>query len=204
MLKIAFSRPTGYRQCCLFGFTLIELVVVVALIGLLLFIGMPSATVWIRNTMIRNAAESIHGCIQIARIEALKRNTNVSCWLVSSVDDSCALSSTVPLWVVSFDNPAGHCSVAPSDTTAPRIVQKSPAMANASNVLLLVQPSGANQVTFNGLGQAVSSGTSLTQININSSQNASKFRSLRINVSTSGSTRICDPAVTAADDPRKC
>ncbi len=191
------------------GFTLIELVVTIAILALLMAFGMPAYMEMVRNTQIRNAAESMHAGIQLARIEALKRNTNTSFWLVSLadpkiMDNTCVLSGASPSWVVSIDDPTGQCGSAPSNTTAPRIVQTHASGDGSLNVALTVQPAGGDRVTFNGLGQAIAGGTSLTRIDIASSQNAASFRSLRIIISPSGSTRLCDPAITAGDDPRRC
>lgn len=59
------------------GFSLIELMVVIAILGLLLAIGIPSFATWLRNVQIRNAAESLQSGLQFARTEALRRNERV-------------------------------------------------------------------------------------------------------------------------------
>jgi type IV fimbrial biogenesis protein FimT len=59
------------------GFSLIELMIVVSIIIITSSIAVPSFKAWIQNTQIRTAAESIHGGLQKARTEALKRNTNI-------------------------------------------------------------------------------------------------------------------------------
>lgn len=191
------------------GFTLIELIITIAILALLMAFGIPTYMDMVRNTQIRNAAESMHAGIQLARIEALRRNTNTSFWLVSLADlrimnNTCALSSVSSSWVVSSDDPTSQCGSSPSNITAPRIVQTHAAGDGNLNVAVTVQPGGSNQVTFNGLGQVVATGAPLTRIDIASSQNAANFRSLRIIISASGSTRVCDPAITAVDDPRRC
>lgn len=191
------------------GFTLIELIITITILALLITFGIPTYMEMVRNTQIRNAAESMHAGIQLARIEALRRNTDTTFWLVSLADmkimnNTCALSSVSSSWVVSVDDPTGQCGSAPSNITAPRIVQTHAAGDGNLNVALTVQPAGSDRVTFNGLGQVVATGTPLTQIDIASSQNAANFRSLRIIISANGSTRVCDPAITAADDPRRC
>ena len=89
------------------GITLIEVLIAVAIVGLLLAFAAPSATVWIQNTQLRNSAESVLNGIQMARLEALKRNTNVSfqltdanstAWRVCLYDlaaDDCQATATV-------------------------------------------------------------------------------------------------------------
>ena len=59
------------------GFSLVELIVAVAIMGILFGLAIPSYKDWIQNTRIRTAAESIQNGIQKARSEALIRNTFV-------------------------------------------------------------------------------------------------------------------------------
>ena len=58
------------------GFTLIELMVAVAIFGLLLTLGSRSFTAWIQNQQIRTGAESVLNGMQLARGEAVKRNAS--------------------------------------------------------------------------------------------------------------------------------
>lgn len=58
------------------GFTLIELMVAVAIFGLLLALGSRSFASWIQNQQIRTGAESILNGMQLARGEAVKRNAS--------------------------------------------------------------------------------------------------------------------------------
>ena len=143
------------------GFTLIELVIVVAISGVLLALGLPSFNVWTQNAQIRTAASAVQNGLQLARGEAVRRNALVRFQLTDSVDNSCALSTTDTNWVISFDDPTGACAGAflneaflISDATnnpAPRIIQKRPAAEGSSRVVAL-----ANQsvIVFNGLGRA--------------------------------------------------
>ncbi|MBW8720230.1 MAG: prepilin-type N-terminal cleavage/methylation domain-containing protein [Variovorax paradoxus] len=42
------------------GFTLVELIVTIAVLALILFAVMPSIGTWLENTRIRNVADSLH------------------------------------------------------------------------------------------------------------------------------------------------
>lgn len=66
MLKLAQPR--------LRGFSLVELLVVVAVLGLVLMLGLPNVSAWLQNTQIRNSAEAMISGLQLARAEALRRN----------------------------------------------------------------------------------------------------------------------------------
>jgi prepilin-type N-terminal cleavage/methylation domain-containing protein len=61
------------------GFTIIELMITLAVLGVLLALGMPSISSWLQNTQIRTAAEGMVSGLQLARAEALRRNANVRC-----------------------------------------------------------------------------------------------------------------------------
>jgi type IV fimbrial biogenesis protein FimT len=60
------------------GFNLIELMVTIAVLGILLMVGLPAFTDWMQNLKIRSAAESIQNGLQVARSTAIARNTQVS------------------------------------------------------------------------------------------------------------------------------
>src|SRR5690606_12577267 len=77
------------------GFTLIELMLAIAVLVILLTLSMPSFQTWMQNIQIRNASESILTGIQKARSEAVTRNTSVS--FVMGADSS---------WTVNVVNPA--------------------------------------------------------------------------------------------------
>ncbi len=54
------------------GISLIEVMVAVAIIGVLMALGMPAYSTWIQNTQIRTAAEAILNGLQTARNEAIR------------------------------------------------------------------------------------------------------------------------------------
>ncbi|SMC21123.1 type IV fimbrial biogenesis protein FimT [Andreprevotia lacus DSM 23236] len=192
------------------GFTMVELAIAIAILGLLFAFAAPSVSTMIRNTQIRNAAESIQNGLQLARTAALRQNRNVSFWLVSStdpknLDSSCTTSATGPSWMVSVNDPTGKCDITVSDSTDPMTVDKHAAGEGSLNTVLTSQPtSGADRVTFNGLGQRISGSNQYTQINIALNNASSDDRPMRIEIGTGGLIRMCDPSVTASTDSRRC
>lgn len=193
---------TAHRQR---GLTLIEALVVMSILAFVLAIGGPALASMFRNAGVRGQAEALQAGISKARSEALKRNQVVGFWLVTAPgtappDETCALASTSGAWVVSMDSPAGNCDEAPSQTVAPRIVETS-AIASRGAVAvsaLAANGSGASSVRFNGFGQVVTTGTPIATIDVNHASDTSSRR-LRIQITTSGTVRLCDRDVTAPD-----
>ncbi len=205
------NRHAARRQA---GISIVEIAVSLAVLSLLLGLVVPSASVWLANARIRSSAESLLGGLQQARNEAVRRNRDVSFWLVSEptvgqIEASCSLSSRTRSWVVSGISPAGLCESAPSVDVAPMLVTKAAggstgAGVNASGVDAALNP--ATNVRFNGFGQTagtVGGEPPLAQIDIDNGVAGNDFRPLRIQIRGS-QIRLCEPRVTAADDPRRC
>lgn len=187
------------------GVSLIELLIGLAIVGIVMFVGLPAFSGFLQNTQIRNAAETTLSGITLARAEALRRNQPVRFQLVSTLTSACALSATGKNWIVSLADPAGRCEVAPSETTAPQTIQKKSGTEGTENITLAA--TGGSLITFNGLGRVT--GAAITQLNFSNStgtceDTGGNMRCLRIVVSTGGQVKMCDPKVTAATDPRKC
>lgn len=189
------------------GFTLIELMIVVAVLGIAMMIGLPNVAAWIQNTQLKTSAEGIVSGLQLARAEALRRNVNVRFQLVTSVDNGCALSAAGANWVVSLTDPSGACGAAPSeDPATPQIVQKKSGAEGSSNAT--VAANGGSTAVFNGLGRIAGVGN-LAQINVRNPiggacQPGGPMRCLSILVSSGGQVRMCDPAVADVNDSRSC
>lgn len=198
------------------GFTLIEMAVVLAIIGLMMAAVMPSVGTWMRNLRIRNQSESIQNGLQQARAEAVRRNTPVTFWLVSltnntKLDNNCAKSATGTSWVVSLDDPAGLCGSAPSSTTSPRIVAAHNAGDGGGTVTVSATEvdgtTATNKVTFDGFGRMTDAANDVQMIALGYATAVSGDRPLRVEITPAGQVRMCDPAVSTTaspPDPRAC
>lgn len=195
------------------GVTLIELAIALAIIAILLSLGMPQFSSYIRDVKLRAAAENFLSGIQLARTEAIRRNIPVEFLLtaddpvaanVGSATDSLAGEN----WMVrtadtltfiegkfAVDGGAVGSVVSINDTSSP--AADDPDAPPAAPI---------SSITFNGLGR-----TSLTadaQFKFASPQakcqtDAGPVRCLRVAVSVFGQARLCDPKV-GAGDTRSC
>ena len=188
------------------GFSLIELMVTIALVGILAVMGVPAFTNWIQNSHIRTAAESISDGLQLARAEAVRRNTTVRFNLTSA--------SGLVDWEV--------CASANSPCPSSDIIQKRANTEGSVNARIGVYNNGdgnnaANyatiiaagnelpaHATFNGLGRTVSDSTSnVVRVDVTNSVNANARRLVITVGIPGGEIRMCDPALTSPD-PKAC
>ncbi len=192
------------RQSRALGFTIVELLVTITVLGIVLMLGLPNISAWLQNTHIRNSADAMVSGLQFARAEALRRNRPVRFNLVDTLDASCNLAAAGPHWVVSMTDPTANCQADASLTLDPPfILQKRSGQEGSQNAAI---GASGSSVTFNGLGSAAGS----LQIGVSNPSGgtcqtaAGPMRCLQVNVSASGSVRMCDPAVGDVTDPRKC
>jgi type IV fimbrial biogenesis protein FimT len=176
------------RRAAQYGFSLIEVMVVVVIIGLVLAFGLPSYGVWMQNVQIRSASEGVLNGLQAARNEAIRRNAGVQFKLDNG---------TTAQWRVNlFSDPDG----------TPLRVR--PAEEGTPNVVVTATPAAADTVTFSALGRVITNNdasVSLTQIDIDNPAivDVTDRRNLRILIPPGGAIRLCDPKVLAGD-PRTC
>ncbi len=209
------------------GFTIVEVMISLVVIGVLLALGAPGFIEWLQNQQIRAAAEATLNGLQVARGEAVRRNTPVRFQIVSDLSSTCVLSAdslTAPVsvsWVVSLGDPTGACDAA-TDSGQPvpppgRILQRRTSAEGSPNAVATSvfvpsppaapTPQAASTVTFAALGNVVANADgspSIVKIDMtNPNVSPSAMRALRIIISSGGSTRMCDPAL-APPEPRGC
>jgi type IV fimbrial biogenesis protein FimT len=164
------------------GVTLIELIIGIVIVGITLALAVPGYATWIQNSRLRNGAESILAGLQLARAEAVRRNTNVRFTLGAGT-----------AWTIS-------CNVVTA--TCPANIQSHTAGDGSSAaVTVTMVAGGANPLIFSNLGRLT---TAATSFNIdNNLLSAANSRDLRVVAEAGGTTRLCDPNV-AVGDSRAC
>lgn len=182
---IMLIRALRLRQS---GLSMVEVMVVVAILSALMATGLPSFMDWVQNTQIRTAAESIVSGLQVARTEALRRNTPVQ-------------------FILTGNGGVGETGWEVRVRNSNELLQSKPAGEGGTKAQLATVPGDARMVTFTGIGRVMNNpdgSARLTQVNIdNPSLSAAKSRDLRVTISDGGSVRMCDPA-TSGSDTRAC
>lgn len=168
------------------GLSLIEVMIAVAIVGLLLVIGLPDFFAFMAGLRVRTVAEGLVGAVQQARVEATKRNQSVS-FRLDSVD-------------------GGGWSVILADGT---VLQSRDAQEGGSVQVQFV-PGGTDTITFNNLGQrtAPAAAAGLLTLSVTNPaggacQPAGAIRCLSITIPAGGQVRMCDPQ-RSAGDPQAC
>ena len=89
------------------GFTLLELMVVLAIAGILIAVGIPTMSDFIRNSRITGAANDVMAALHFTRSEAVKRRIPVtlctSTSAVTSANPTCAASAFLTGWIAFVD-----------------------------------------------------------------------------------------------------
>ncbi len=172
------------------GFTLIELVIAVAISAILLSLGAAGMSGTVRNGRIRTAADALQAGVQTARMEAIKTNSQV-----------CFQADATGGWVVRYNDAGDDCGGAQ--------VQARPA-GESGAVVVAVSP-GLEAIIFNGLGLRTQTSRAAGEVHLDVYGSGAsdcqaaggQDRCLRVTVSAIGDIRLCDPVV-ADTSPVRC
>jgi type IV fimbrial biogenesis protein FimT len=179
------------------GFTIIELVVTIALVAILLRLAIPSFTTWIRNTQMRSVAEALQNGIRSAQSEAVRRNRQV-------------------VFALTNDEPAIDASAV--DNGRNWFIRTVPALAGEASEFVEggsfadtsrgVAIAGAASICFNSQGRMVSNGDPAIECAAAATTydvtQAGAERRLRVTVAVGGQMRMCDPDKNIANAPDGC
>lgn len=175
------------------GFTLVELLVVMAVVVVLVVVAAPNVSDWLQNAKTRSVAESVQNGLRFAQTEAA-RLSRATTFVSSSTD-----------WTVDY------IALGNGDTILPHPLQVSPVGSLAGSVVAAGTGMPA-VLRFDSLGR-VTGGASVsgpfTAIPATGASfdisNPHGSRRLRVTVSPAGKIRMCDPdKVLSATVPDGC
>ncbi|VTU33769.1 putative major pilin subunit [Variovorax sp. PBS-H4] len=178
------------------GFTLIELMVTLAVAAILMTIAAPSFLAFQRNSELTSAANGLVATIAAARGEAMK--SGMYAMIVPA--DGAAWSSG---WVAFIDKDANRAFTASADQVISRqaalasyFTVSSTGTANESPPYIMFDGSGYPKTTSNGFGQLT---FSIARSDVLDSARPDQTRNVMISVA--GRIRSCKPA---SDSDPKC
>ena len=161
--------------------------VAIAIMGVLMVAVIPGFSGWLQNSQIRTAAESVQNGLQLARTEAVNRNTAVTFTLTGN-DWSVDIVANATFGI------------------AASAVQARKGTEGSRNAVIT---SNQNVVTFSGTGQATPTPATFNVKNSTAGACAAVgastgARCMNVVVETGGKIRMCDPAILLANNPQGC
>jgi len=186
-----------------YGFSLIELMVIIAILAILTMTAVPAFTTWIANTRVRSVAEALQNALRQAQGEAIKDSRQVVLALTSSSPTASATPvangsnwyvQTLPL--TGSDETDGTYIRGETVAKAQSVSITGPALLCFSSMGRLVSN------TSTGLGSDCAAPASFTSYTLAAS---GADRPMKIEVYLGGKVRMCDPAKTlSTTNPDGC
>lgn len=131
-----------------FGFTLIEMMIALAVMSIIFGIAVPSFQTMITNARVSTAMGEMSSAVALARSEAIKRDLPI-CITPGTATTASTNSSFAKGWSIWVDTPGNNCAGTPG--VAAIIKQHEPLNASVA----FSQPSNAappSYISFNGQG----------------------------------------------------
>lgn len=198
------------------GFTLIELMVTVAIVAILVMLGLPSFTGWVANTRVRTVAESLQNDFRLAQAEAVRRNRQVAFVLTNTSDPSAATvvaASPATNWSIRalplLNSDEGLSSTSGDTTFIKGYAKTDNSAATVTGDVSLLCFNSVGRLVASAATIADAGGGSCTAPTTNTPlyfrvQNEVGDRPLWVSVELGGKIRMCDPNKTLGTHPDAC
>jgi type IV fimbrial biogenesis protein FimT len=197
-------------RCKRRGFTLIELMVTLAVFTILCLLAMPSFNTWIANNRVRAVAEDVSNGLLLARTEALRRSRQSVFALTNQANPAGAVNAGAPAYsAVNGSANNWAVSIAPSliDSNAGVFVRGG-ALADINASVTINGPAAA---CFDPLGNLITNASAVANTGVGAScsapsggqpaliysvksASAAGDHPLQIEVGLGGQVRLCNPA----------
>lgn len=180
---------------------MIEMFIVLVVLAVVMAMGAPALSHWLRQAEIRSSAESLRSALQKARTEAIGRNTKI----IITISDAIGH----PIWTMGCVGASNLCPAilhtqrAPSDSGVRWGAVTSAGAGNLS-VALAAGAALPADVIFSPLGDAprVANGKEIARVDVMHAGDATVGR-LVLRIDGAGNIRVCDPSL-ATTDVRGC
>ncbi len=197
------------------GFTIIELLVAVTIIGIVTAMVLPTFGSMIQNSKIGSSSKSYLIGLQTARAEAIRRNLPVEFVLTDTpiaagVENSAVPSATGKNWVVRVTDPAASASFLSIERKS---AQEGSGASGTSSVQVVGAATAPPSATFGGVlafnGFGSTTGGEAVTFDISNpaggacAASGGPMRCQQIQVRPGGQIALCDPHA-ASDDSRAC
>jgi type IV fimbrial biogenesis protein FimT len=199
------------------GFTMIEMAITMAVFAILVALGVPSMTTWIRNNKVRAVSDSLQTGLRLAQAESLRQSRQV----VFALTNSTTPSTVLPLPAVAGGTSWAIWTVPSMTSGEPSRFIESGVLSNASSQVIVTSTNNISTVCFNSVGRVVNN-TSANVTAITGGDTCQqppgappvlKFnisltgadRPLQVNLGLGGQVHMCDPGVPISDaHPEGC
>lgn len=180
------------------GFSVIELMVTVAIAAIVLALAAPSVSDWLKNQAVQGAAQSVQNGIRAAQAEAMKRNAQVEFSLTNNLAVPSNVTSATP-------SPSGQNWIVR--------VPGSPATWIAGEVAAQAYPyakisAGSASLFFNGIGQVTTDSAQTAPVFSNALFRVARADNLQraycVYLTPGKAVKMCDAAIASSSDSRSC
>lgn len=189
MRKESMRRRVNKVKAIVRGFTLLELMVTITVLGILVSLAVPSYSSLINRNRVRNAAEQMRSDFSLARSESLRRSSNVTLSFTRSADGatwcygmntggSCDCTATTGANVCALDVEGG--------VRIRRVVDSAAYRGVSMSSLTYSGCSTSCNLTLNSVRPTMAGGT----VEFTSSEN----QIVRVVTTSMGRIRMCSPS----------
>ncbi len=182
------------------GFTLVEILTVIFILGILAALAIPSLSEWINKSQVRSGIEDVQSGLQLAQSEAAKRNMDVEFSLLASQP---VPASNVLNTAAAANGSYWTVRILPTGSGVNKtFVQGGDFGSRGVNI------TGPATLIFSGIGRVLTSAgtppTFLTVTQVYRVETKTNKYPMCVLVRPGGGVRWCDPNITSAGSPLAC